>query len=539
VRSVLLEVERSLRRALDLDPRLFAAADGLAVHLAAQERWPEARAVVEGQVEALTDPSPALGRLAWLTRAEGNKDSARAEMVEVVQKFPLYRWGWWQLLDWLEEDEAWEQSRTVLAEVHPAAAADPLFTARRLTLLELAGTPRDQLDPQWERALHDFPDLLELHLRRVDLLLARQEWDAAAALVAAQERFHADATFLLARKVQALAGGGRREEALAAARTLWQLPGDTERWPEEAAWTALAHAGLTRQAALEAWDLVAGGSPLRLRAFELLLDHLGELPSAPVRRGALLAGASKRRLLMLADLLATNPGEDGRRLAATLERLGDTGGRRLALRFWRRHLDLCRSTTPVWQKIGYLLTGAGPRGLKSLRRWMADWREHPDVEMWARANYSLSLRALPGPTAPGEDLVELEAVSLAALERPHDVTVRHHACVACETALRSGDDAELLRRIRDLEPALSGDDPQLWMWNRYSWAPGTFLLFGELLGSGGPETTVELGRQLARCLTSATPAWVVREWLRRAGPQLSAGQRLGLRLRLAWARMVR
>lgn len=539
VRSVRVEVERTLRRALELDPRLFAAADGLAVQLAAEDRWPEARAIVEEQVEPLTDPSPALGRLAWLTRAAGDKDRARAEMADVVRRFPLYRWGWWQLLDWLEEDEAWEESRGVLAEVHPAISSDPLFTARRLTLLELAGAPSDQLDPEWERALHDFPDLLELHLRRVDLLLSREDWDGAAALAEAQERFHPEASYLLARKVQALAGGGRSEEALAAARALWQLPGDTERWPEEAAWAALAGAGLARGAAAEAWGLVASGSPLRLRAFELLLDNLRELPSAPLRRDALLAGSSRRRLLMLADLLAAAPWDDGRRLAAALERLGDTGGRRLALRFWRRHQHLCRSKTPVWQKIGYLLTGAGPSGLKTLRRWMADWREHPDVEMWALANYSLSLRSLPGPRAPGEDLAELEAVSLAALDRPHDITVRHHACVACEAALRAGDDAEFLRRAGALEPALADDDPQLWVWNRYAWAPRALLLFRELLESEDPGVTVELGRRFARCLTSATPSWVAREWLRRAGPHLGPGQRLGLRLRIAWARMVR
>jgi len=539
MRSVRVEVERTLRRALELDPRLFAAADGLAVQLAAEERWAEARAVAQGQVEPLSDPSPALGRLAWLTRVEGEKDRARAEMVEVVQRFPLYRWGWWQLLDWWEEDEAWEECRSVLDDVHPATASDPLFNARRLTLLELAGAPGDQLDPQWDQALHDFPDLLELHLRRVDLLLSRQDWEGAAALAQAQERFHPDASYLLARTVQAFAGGGRAEEALAAARALWRLPGDTERWPEEAAWSALAEAGLQREAAAEAWDVVASSPPLRLRAFELLLDNLRELPRAPWRRDALLAGSTKRRLLALADLLADAEWDDGRRLAAVLERLGDSGGRRLALRFWRRHHDLCRAKTPVWQKVGYLLTGAGQRGLPALRHFMADWRERPDAEMWALANYTLSLRALPGLRAPGEDLAELEAVSLAALERPHDITVRHHAGIACETALRSGDDAEFLRRADALEPALADEDPQLWTWRPYAWAPRALLLFRDLLASEGPTTTAALGCRLARCLTSATPPWVVREWLRRAGPHLSLRQRLGLRLRLAWARMVR
>jgi hypothetical protein len=91
---------------LELNEGLFDAADWLAMLLVEQRQYDEAESVMKKMKERLNDPSPAMGRLAWIRRERGDKQRAREEMASVLRETPWYRWGWSVLMEWLGEDQA-------------------------------------------------------------------------------------------------------------------------------------------------------------------------------------------------------------------------------------------------------------------------------------------------------------------------------------------------------------------------------------------------------------------------------------------------
>ena len=105
----------------------------------------------------LEDPAPALGRLAWIHREEGNKDQALAEMKALLADVPSYRWGWSVLMAWLEEDKDLDEARTLLRAIPPEVRTDIRFGSSGFLLLEKTGLSTTQLDSEWNSLLSDFP----------------------------------------------------------------------------------------------------------------------------------------------------------------------------------------------------------------------------------------------------------------------------------------------------------------------------------------------------------------------------------------------
>ncbi|MHC4200101.1 MAG: tetratricopeptide repeat protein, partial [Planctomycetota bacterium] len=149
------EAETTYRKALELNRALFDAADELAILLAEQRRFDEAESVIAEQMPLLTDTSLSRGRLAWIERESGKKPRAVQSMRRILQDFPLYKWGWDRLLDWLEEDGSMADARGLLEDAPAPLLQDPEFAGRRLLLLGKAGPGDAKYDEEWKQLLVD------------------------------------------------------------------------------------------------------------------------------------------------------------------------------------------------------------------------------------------------------------------------------------------------------------------------------------------------------------------------------------------------
>jgi hypothetical protein len=130
------EIEKCLRQSLRLNCGLFETADLLSIFLTEQRRFDDAAQVMRDIEKRMTDPSPALGRLAWIKRVQGQGRDAVTDLSNTVTARPWYGWGWNVLIEWLEEDQDWDQTRRLLQEIPPQ-----MFTNTSFRNLRLVGAP--------------------------------------------------------------------------------------------------------------------------------------------------------------------------------------------------------------------------------------------------------------------------------------------------------------------------------------------------------------------------------------------------------------
>ncbi len=500
------EMETAFRNALARNAGLFEAADALAVLLTEQRRCEEARQIMKRQAPLLGEPFPALGRLAWIKRMEGNGGEALEEMVRILQKQPRYSWGWSQALEWLREDEQWERARDLLKTVHPVMLEDPDFQSRRLMLLGDAGAPQKELEEEWKRLLDDFPEHESLHNKRIDILFAEEKWWEAHELITALKRFHPNSPFVLAREVKALVERGKPLEAVECASRIWTAPGDEDTWPDESAWASLAGAGQEKTATARLYDIAKTGRRIRRRPFSIMVENLALIEKK--KRFRFFGSETGARLAKLLEIAAGSDWDNGGYTAMILDKFIDMGDRRRVYSYVRENEDRCRESTPLWQTLGGIRRTGKQKDIRWTRNLMKDWRRRPGCEMWAVANYLMSLRASDVPFGSREDLDELHASSRDALEAlPHDHTARYVVCVLCETTLRKKMEEAFVDHVNRFEAILMDDDEQWWMWPDYSWTPGFLLWFRDLVIEEDPEKVEFLFRKL-KVYKSISHPWV-------------------------------
>jgi hypothetical protein len=164
----------------------------LSIFLTEQRRFDDAAQVMRDIEKRMTDPSPALGRLAWIKRVQGQGRDAVTDLSNTVTARPWYGWGWNVLIEWLEEDQDWDQTRRLLQEIPPQMFTNTSFRLRRLLLLGKAGLDRTRLDAEWHNLLQDFPEDVSLSLTRYDSLHASERFSEAASVLESILRFHPD-----------------------------------------------------------------------------------------------------------------------------------------------------------------------------------------------------------------------------------------------------------------------------------------------------------------------------------------------------------
>ncbi len=434
------EIEACLRKSLRLNVGLFEAADLLSLVLAEQRRYDDASAVMREIASAMGDPSPALGRLAWLKRAQGSKREALADLSEVLTASPWYSWGWNVLMDWLEEDQAWEQACRLLREIPPQMLTHTSFRYRRLLLLEKAGLERDRLDEEWRDLLRDFPEDLSLHVRRYDSLSESKRFDEAAAVLASILQVEPDSSFTLARHVEVLARQQKKEAALEQALRVCFAPVEESTWPADKVWDVARDAGFAEDLYASCRQRVLAAEKPSRRSFAKMASYAmrNEPKRFPQPKHRIwFPGGWVHELVLLARAVTKTPWDGSDYRAELYSVLSDYGYHQLVRKLWKKFGSAVQLGVDEWSQVGRALAaGRDSEG----RRFLAAWRERPGVEMWLIANYVNCLSRLRRA-----QLGELFTSCRDALQRlPHDHCASYLAHRMAEASALLGDDKSFL-----------------------------------------------------------------------------------------------
>lgn len=439
------EVESCLRRSLALNEGLFAAADWLAMLLVEQRRYDEAEQAMRGICERLSDPSPAMGRLAWIHWAKGDRSGARAEMTALLHEMPSYGWGWNVLMEWLTEDKSWEEARSVLRETPLELRTNTQFRRQRLRLLEKAGLPAAELDSEWASLLQDFPEEVALHLNRYDSLRSNKRIAEAAGVIESIRPVDPDSPYVLARFAEVLASDAGKEDQ--AIETLLQVifqEKEESTWPAQYAWKAVRGAKWEEAAYSKACERLRQGAQPTLTGLSILAGYAVErwttkkLVLQPHWRTWLPDRGAREvvKLLKMVDSAAWSPKRYRSRL---MKQLSDSGYTRLVVSYWKKNKSAVEEDVEAWAETARALVALKRK--RQARDLLADWRTRTGVEMWVVANYVHSLTGLGS-----EPLKEVRAACRDALAGlPHDHCAKFLAHREAEACALLGEENELLK----------------------------------------------------------------------------------------------
>jgi predicted Zn-dependent protease len=432
------EIESILRKSLALNPGLYETADYLAMLLVEQYRYEEAEGLMHQIVNRLDDPSPALGRVAWIHREEGKKRQALTEMTALMTDFPSYRWGWNVFIAWLEEDKEWGTARQFLAEIPPEVRTDVRFCQKRLLLLDKAGFTDDKLNSEWTALLADFPEEIPLHLLRYDFLHERKLVFDAIGVLEKIRPLEPDNPYLLARMAEALMEIGNKKEAIETLVSLFFAPAEPSVWPPNYAWQAIRKANCEADAYAQARAKLATGARPTLRSASIFAEYAFERNVTEKRTKQRIwrqwfPDAGAREVLGLLKTLDANE-ENARPLrSAFFQELNDFGYPSLVARYWKKHRAQVESDTRTWAETGRALTSLKRR--KAARELLGQWRNRSGVHMWNITNFVTCYSPFRG-----KQLREMAATCHDALGGlPHDHCARFLAHVEAESYALLGD----------------------------------------------------------------------------------------------------
>jgi hypothetical protein len=429
---------------LELNEGLCVAADWLAMLLVEQRRYDEAEQIMRRIRERLSDPSPAMGRLAWIRRAKGDKQGARGEMAALLREMPWYGWGWSVLIEWLTEDKAWEETRNLLGTVRPEVRTNTQFRRQRLVLLEKAGLPVAELDSEWSSLLQDFPEEVPLHLHRYDSLLSSKRQPEAASVLESIRPIDPDSPFVLARFAEVLANDpNRKEQAVEALLRIMFEETEGSTWPADYAWKAVQSAKLEELAYQRACERLRQGTRPALGALWIMASYAVQRGKTEKRalqpywrtwfpdRGA-------RDVLSLQKMVDAAPWSKERHRASLMKQLSDAGYARLVARYWKKNKAAVEGDVDAWAETARALVVLKRKG--EARTLLESWRERSGVGMWAVANY---VNSLTGMRAKHWGEVRSSCRdALAGL--PHDHCAKYLVHREAEACALLGDEKRLL-----------------------------------------------------------------------------------------------
>lgn len=450
------EVESCLRRSLELNEGLFVAADWLTMILVEQRRYHEAEQVMRAIRERLSDPSPAMGRLAWIHRANGDKQAARTEMAAVLREMPWYSWGWSVLIEWLTEDHAWEEARSILGVLRPELRTNTNFRRQRLLVLEKAGLPVAELDSEWTSLLQDFPEEVALHLHRYDSLRNSKRLAEAAVVLESIRPIDPESPYVLARFVEVLTNDpNRKEQAVEALLRIMFEEKEESIWPVDYGWEAAQTAKLEEVVYQKACDRLRKGTRPTLGALSILSSHA--MQQGGTEKRALqpywrtwLPDRGARDVVNLQKMVDAAPWPKERYRARLMGQLSDAGYVRLVARYWKKNKAAMDDDAEAWAETGRALVVLKRK--REARTLLASWRKRRGVQMWVIANY---VNCLPGLRK--SQLQEVRSTCRDALAGlPHDHCAKYLVHRQAEACALLGDEKGLSETWQEYRNYFSG-----------------------------------------------------------------------------------
>ena len=429
------EIESDLRKSLELDGLLFEAADLLAMLLAEQRQYDKASKIMVDIEPRMGDPSPALGRVAWIHRQSGQKREAVDEMARVLEAYPWYGWGWSILMGWLEEDGAWDRARQLLEGIPAPMLTNTGFRLRRLWLLQKAKTDVERLDEEWDGLLRDFPEDVPLHVSRYDVLDEARRWKEAGAVIEAIAEVEPNDPVILARRCEALARENKKDAACETALRVCFLPVEEYTWPSERVWEVARDEGFAADLSLRLEQRLLAGERPTVQSVSGLAAYA--MRNAKKRRGHLASRGwfpcrGARELTRLVREISGAAWDGSEHRAVIYALLCDYGYGRQVRKLSAATGSAAVTTVREWAQIGRSCLASG-RFIEA-RRWLGTWRERAGVEMWMVANYVVSL---PGSRRNRlEERYNSARDALAGL--PHDHCAKYLAHVLAEACALLG-----------------------------------------------------------------------------------------------------
>ncbi len=161
---------RALDRTIEVHPEFVQSYDFKAELLTRLGRYEEALELCRSEAFGANRPLVLRGREAWVLHAQGNHQRAITTMQAILVDDPDYFWGWQQLSNWYESQQAYRDYLRATEELVRLAPRDPTVFGYRgeakLFLGERAGARADfetafELDPKYAFAgLHLFDEQL-------------------------------------------------------------------------------------------------------------------------------------------------------------------------------------------------------------------------------------------------------------------------------------------------------------------------------------------------------------------------------------------
>ena len=389
------EIDSCLRRSLELNRGLFETADLLSMSLADQRRYDDAAGVMHDIEKRMSDPSPALGRLAWIRRERGQKRDALDDLSKAVIASPWYSWGWSVLIDWLEEDQELDQTRRLLRDIPPQMFTNTSFRLRRLLLLEKAGLDRGQLDTEWSNLLKDFPEDVSLYLNRYDSLQTSGRFDEAAPVLGAILQLNPDNPFILARRTEVLARKHEDNAALDTALRVCFSPLEDSTWPANKVWDIAQASGFVDRLYTIVLERLSAGEKPTLRSFARMIAYVMRAETKrklQPRTSTWFPPSGAKQIIRLGELVSNMQSDGSSYRAALYRELSDYGYHRLVRRLWKKSRNGQVVNIDEWAQIGRAMVGADLHS--EGRKFLRTWRERTGVGMWIVANYTICLSRL-------------------------------------------------------------------------------------------------------------------------------------------------
>ncbi len=505
----------AIEQALELNPR-FIEAHSLRARLLTQlQRYDEARAACRPEVFGDAPPSDLRCAEAIVDAERGDLQSAVKQLQSLVEDEPNNFYAWNLLADWfraLERPDDYLDAAKQMVKLVPHRAVPLGYLADAQLLCNDRSNAKETLrhamtlDPQYEYA----------GTALFDLQLQDYELDAAAAtLKVIRQQIGGDAAL-----VRDLKLAGKRKDFLAAREHFKALCLSSN---EDSRFIAQG---------VEA-DMETDWGAIVDEVVEETLD----LPQANPYVGVVFVERCaekrkweicRRRLLGLSER-----GALWRRTATTfLESLAKAGEKNRLRQFIAEAGNELRQHTQTWGSVGYVLLNVGYK-LATID-WLADWREHKDLESWMLWNLSLALRYVR------RDADSYEVSSYAVTLPPDDLTQAHTLLMAGDELLLSEIDKASARLAKINEPTLREWDRQLFgivsilrdaeqaqlegKAGRPEWVDRLIELERETNSFDGSDVLIRLNRRAA---------------LKLAGDDGSMALILKTRLRLMWQAFVR
>ena len=364
-------------------------------------------------------------------------------MAALLREIPWYGWGWGVLIEWLTEDKAWDEARTVLGTVRPEVATNTQFRRQRLVVLEKAGLPGTELDSEWSRLLRDFPEEVALHLHRYDSLRTGKRLAEAASVLESIRAVDPDSPFVLARFAEVLVNDpNRKNQAVDVLLRIMFEETEESTWPADYAWKAVQGANLEELAYEKAFERLQQGTRSTLGALSILGAYAAKRGKT-VKRAlqpywrTWLPDRGVRDLLRLQTLVDAAAWPKERHRASLLKQLSDAGYARLVARYWKKNKPAVEGDVDSWAEAARALVVLKHKG--QARTLLQSWRERSGVEMWAVANYVNSLTGMRS-----KQLGEVRSTCRDALAGlPHDHCAKYLVHRQAEACALLGDEKGL------------------------------------------------------------------------------------------------